>query len=224
LKKGVSNHAFFFATLNQRNTFLFAAELAGRHESHRFLTFSHICDTLFRHKTHKRQTAMETGKTRSLHIDPASEADTPLILSFIKGLAEYERLAHTVAATEESLRESLFGVRRFAEVVIARLDDQPAGFALFFHNFSTFAGKSGLYLEDLFVLPEYRGKGIGKALLIHLAKLAVERKCGRFEWVVLDWNSPAIEFYKSLGAVPLDDWRQFRLSGESLNKLAGRTL
>jgi GNAT superfamily N-acetyltransferase len=167
---------------------------------------------------------MEPTTLKTLRIDPASEADTPLILSFIKGLAEYERLADTVAATEESLRESLFGARRYAEVVIARLDDQPAGFALFFHNFSTFAGKPGLYLEDLFVLPEYRGRGIGKALLIYLAKLAVERMCGRFEWVVLDWNSPAIEFYRNLGAIPLDDWRLFRLSGESLNKLAGRAL
>ncbi len=158
--------------------------------------------------------------TTGLHIDAATEADVPLILSLIRQLAEYERLSHQVVTTEEGLREYLFGVRRYAEVVIARLDGYPVGYALFFHNFSTFAGKPGLYLEDVFVLPEYRGKGIGKALLIHLAKLAVERNCSRFEWVVLDWNSPAIEFYKGLGAVPLSDWRVFRLSGESLANLA----
>jgi GNAT superfamily N-acetyltransferase len=167
---------------------------------------------------------MNPTSSSNLRIDPATETDSSLIFTFIKGLAEYERLANTVVATEQSLRAFLFGKKRYAEVVIARWDNEPAGFALFFHNFSTFAGKPGLYLEDLFVLPEYRGKGIGKALLIYLAKLAVERGCGRFEWVVLDWNSSAIDFYRKLGAVPLDDWRQFRLSGESLNKLAGRTL
>lgn len=163
---------------------------------------------------------MESSTVKNLRIDPAAKADIPLILSFIKGLAEYERLAHQVVATEETLRESLFGRKQYAEVVIARLDDRPAGFALFFHNFSTFVGKPGLYLEDVFVLPEERGKGIGKALLVYLAKLAVERRCGRFEWMVLDWNSSAIEFYKGLGAVALNDWRLFRLSGESLTKLA----
>ncbi|HEY6951798.1 MAG TPA: GNAT family N-acetyltransferase [Bacteroidota bacterium] len=157
---------------------------------------------------------------KNLRIDPATESDTPLIVSFIKKLAEYERLADTFVATEAGIREFLFGGKRFAEVVIARLDNRPVGFALFFHNFSTFVGRPGLYLEDLFVLPDHRGKGIGKALLVYLAKLAVERKCGRFEWAVLDWNTSAIEFYKSLGAVGLDDWRIFRLSGESLAKLA----
>jgi GNAT superfamily N-acetyltransferase len=165
----------------------------------------------------------KTMATSGLHIDPASKADVPLILSFIKGLAEYERLPHQFVATETSLRESLFGTRRYAEVVIARLDGHPAGFALFFYNFSTFLAKPGLYLEDLFVLPDCRGKGIGKALLIYLAKLAVARNCGRFEWAVLDWNTSAIEFYKGLGAVPLNDWRLFRLSGESLAKLADRS-
>ena len=160
--------------------------------------------------------------TTGLHIDPASEADVPLILSLIRKLAEYERLSHQVVATEEGLREFLFGARRYAEVVIARLNDHPVGYALFFHNFSTFAGKPGLYLEDVFVLPEYRGKGIGKALLVYLAKLAVARNCSRFEWVVLDWNSSAIEFYQGLGAVPLSDWRVFRISGESLANLARR--
>ena len=129
-------------------------------------------------------------------------------------------MAGEVVATEETIREFLFGAKRYAEVLIARLDDRPAGFALFFHNFSTFVGRPGLYLEDLFVLPEYRGQGIGKALLISLARLAVERNCGRFEWMVLDWNSPAIEFYKSLGAVGMNDWRLFRLSGDALNNLA----
>ncbi|HET9913648.1 MAG TPA: GNAT family N-acetyltransferase [Anaerolineales bacterium] len=156
----------------------------------------------------------------NIHIEPASETDIPLIFTLIKEFAEYMHLSHEVAATEESLRETLFGSKRYAEVIIARLDSQTAGFAIFFHNFSTFLGKPGLYLEDLFVRPEFRGKGIGKALLIYLAKLAVERGCGRFEWSVLDWNKSAIEFYKRLGAVPLEEVRVFRLTGESLKKLA----
>jgi GNAT superfamily N-acetyltransferase len=160
--------------------------------------------------------------TTGLHIDPASEADVPLILSFIKSLAEYERLSDQVVATESSLREFLFGAREYAEVVIARLDDRPVGYALFFHNFSTFAGRPGLYLEDVFVLPEFRGKGVGKALLVYVAKVAVERNCSRLEWVVLDWNSSAIEFYKGLGAVSLSDWRLFRMTGGALAKLAHR--
>ena len=166
---------------------------------------------------------MEPRSSNNIRIEPASEGNIPLILTFIKRLADYERLAHTVVATEESLREYLFGEKRYAEVVIARLDDLPVGFALFYHNFSTFVSKPGLYLEDLFVVPEQRGKGIGNALLVYLAKLAVERKCGRFEWAVLDWNSSAIKFYESLGAVPLDDWRLFRLSGDPLTKLAKRS-
>jgi GNAT superfamily N-acetyltransferase len=156
----------------------------------------------------------------NLRIDPASESDLPLILSLIKEFAEYVRLSHEVTASEETLREMLFGSKRYAEVSIARLADRPAGFAIFFHNFSTFLGKPGLYLEDLFVLPEFRGQGIGKALLIHLARLAVERGCGRFEWSVLDWNEPAIQFYKRLGAAPLEDVTVFRLTGASLQKLA----
>lgn len=163
---------------------------------------------------------MKSHAATNIRIKPASESDIPLILFFIKGLAEYERLANEVLTTEETIREFLFGARRYAEVVIARLDDRPAGYALFFHNYSSFAGRPGLYLEDIFVLPEFRGQGIGKALLVYLAKLAVERKCGRFEWMVLDWNAPAIEFYKSLGAVSMDDWRLFRLSGEALTRLA----
>lgn len=156
----------------------------------------------------------------NLHIEPASETDIPLIYSFIREFAEYVRLSHEVAATEETLRETLFGPKRYAEVILARLDDQPVGFAIFFHNFSTFLGKPGLYLEDLFVLPKYRSMGIGKALLIYLAKLAVERGCGRFEWSALDWNESAIEFYKRLGAVSLEDVTVFRITGEALKKLA----
>jgi GNAT superfamily N-acetyltransferase len=151
-------------------------------------------------------------------IVPATERDLPLVLSFIRKLAEYEKLSHQVVATEDLLREGLFGERRVAEVVLAYLAEEPVGFALYFHNFSTFVGRAGIYLEDLFVEPHHRGKGVGKALLAHVANIAVERKCGRFEWAVLDWNTPSIEFYKSLAAVPLDDWTLFRLSGDALKK------
>ena len=153
-------------------------------------------------------------------ISIATEADLPLVLDFIRGLAEYERLAHEVVATEEKLRATLFGPRPYAECVIARWDGAPAGFALFFHNYSTFLAQPGIYLEDLFVKPEMRGKGIGRSLLRHLARLTQERNCGRLEWSVLDWNESAIGFYKSLGAVPLDDWTIFRMRGEALAKLA----
>jgi GNAT superfamily N-acetyltransferase len=156
----------------------------------------------------------------NIRIDPALDTDLPLIFTFIKKFAGFMHLSHEVLATEEILRETLFGPRRYAEVLIARLDDIPAGFAIFFHNFSTFLGRPGIYLEDLFVLPEFRSKGIGKALLTHLAKLAFERGCGRFEWAVLEWNESAMEFYKRLGAVPLDDLTIFRLTGESLQTLA----
>ena len=155
-----------------------------------------------------------------LSLRPASIADVALILSFIRDLAEYERLAHEVVATEELLRETLFGARPGAEVVIAELDGAPVGFALFFHNFSTFLGRPGLYLEDLFVRPAARGHGVGRALLARLAAIAVERGCGRFEWAVLDWNEPAIGFYRKLGAVPLDDWTVQRVTGEALRRLA----
>lgn len=144
----------------------------------------------------------------------------PLILSFIKKLAEYEKLAHLVVTTEEILRETLFGARPYAEVVIGYYKTEPVGFALFFHNFSTFLGQPGIYLEDLFVDAEQRGKGFGKALLVYLAKLALERGCGRLEWSVLDWNEPSINFYKSLGAVPLNEWTIFRLTGDALDSLA----
>lgn len=157
----------------------------------------------------------------SLLIRDATDADVPLIHHFITELAAYERLAHAVVATEDLLRETLFGPRRYAEVVIAEDEGEAVGFALFFHNFSTFVGRPGLYLEDLFVRADKRGRGYGKALLVHLAKIAIERNCGRFEWAVLDWNESAIGFYRSLGAVPQDDWTVFRVDGEALRALAG---
>jgi GNAT superfamily N-acetyltransferase len=155
-----------------------------------------------------------------LDIRAATADDVPLILKLIRALAEYEKLAHEVIATEPSLRATLFGEHPAAEVRIAQWQGKPAGFALFFHNYSTFVSKRGLYLEDLFVLPEFRGKGIGKALLVHLAGLAVERGCGRFEWSVLAWNQPAIDFYRSLGAREMSDWRIYRTDGPNLAKLA----
>lgn len=153
-------------------------------------------------------------------IRPARREDTALILQLIRELAEYEKLSHAVAATEDVLRENLFGTRPQAEVVIAEQDGETAGFALFFHNFSTFMGKRGLYLEDLYVRPNFRGKGIGKVLLKHLAKIAVDRDCGRFEWAVLDWNKPARNFYVSLGAEPVPEWDIFRVTGDALERLA----
>ena len=156
----------------------------------------------------------------SVTIRAATKDDVPIILEMIKGLAEYERLTHEVVATEESLRASLFGVRPAAEVVLAYGDRTPVGFALFFHNYSTFLGQSGLYLEDLFVVPAWRGRGVGKRLLAHLAAIAVERGCGRMEWCVLDWNESAIGFYQRLGARVLDDWRICRLTGDALSRAA----
>jgi len=150
----------------------------------------------------------------------ASGEDVPLILSFIRELAAYEKLSHEVVATEEELRESLFGERRYAEVLIAEHDRSPAGFAVFFHNFSTFLGKPGIYLEDLYVNPAFRGAGIGKKLLVYLASLAKRRGCGRLEWWVLDWNEPSIGFYMSLGATAMDDWTVYRLAGTALDDLA----
>jgi len=144
-------------------------------------------------------------------IRAACEEDVPLLLSFIRRLAEYEKLAQEVTATEEVLRDSFFGNRRVAEAVFAYAGDAPAGFAVFFHNFSTFQGRPGIYLEDLFVDPEYRGLGIGKALLGHVEGLARERECGRLQWAVLKWNQSAIDFYEKLGARPLDDWTIYRL-------------
>ena len=157
-----------------------------------------------------------------LRIDGATEQDVPLLLALIRELAEYERLADQVVATEPVMRESLFREPRGAEAVIARVDGEPAGYALWFYTFSTFLGKRGLYLEDLFVKPAWRGKGIGRALLAHLAGEAIARDCGRLEWSVLDWNEPAIGFYKGLGARPMGEWTVFRLAGEALNALAER--
>ena len=154
-------------------------------------------------------------------IRPANEADTPLILSLIHELAEYEKLSHEVTATEDDLRGSLFGSRPGAEVVIAECDGAAAGYALFFHNYSTFLCKRGVYLEDLFVRPAFRGRGVGKQLLSHLAKIAVDRGCARFEWAVLDWNESAIGFYRSLGAELMDSWTVMRVTGEALGRLAG---
>jgi GNAT superfamily N-acetyltransferase len=159
-----------------------------------------------------------TGQT--FRIERATERDVPLILDLITRLAEYERMSDQVVATEAGLRETLFGAHPSAEVILAWEGEEPAGFALFFHNYSTFLGKPGLYLEDLFVVPEFRGRGYGKALLVHLATMAVERNCGRFEWSVLDWNEPAIGFYKKLGAKPMDEWTIFRVTGETLERLA----
>jgi GNAT superfamily N-acetyltransferase len=152
----------------------------------------------------------------------ATESDVPVIGRLIRGLAEYEKLPHEVAWTEDQLRQTLFGERRYAEVLLA--EDDPSheilGFALFFHNYSTFLGKPGLYLEDLFVWPQHRGKGHGKALLRRLAELAVERGCGRLEWWVLDWNQPAIDFYRSVGAVAMDEWTVYRMTGDALIRFA----
>lgn len=153
-------------------------------------------------------------------IRPAGQEDAGLLLEFIRGLADYEKLSHEVVATPELLRKNLFE-KKCGEAVIGFYRNEPVSFALFFTSFSTFLGKPGLYLEDLFVKPEFRGKGFGKAMLIYLAKLAVERDYGRFEWSVLDWNTPAIDFYKSLGAVPMDEWTTFRLTGDALKGLAG---
>lgn len=162
----------------------------------------------------------------TIQIRPATVKDVPLILNFIKQLAAYEKLSHEVVATEEILKETLFGKRPYAEVVFAYArrtetsELEPAGMALFFFNFSTFVGRPGLYLEDLYVHEHFRGRGIGKRLLVQLAALAKERQCGRFEWVVLNWNEPSRKFYESLGARPLEEWIIHRVDGKSLDKLA----
>lgn len=160
--------------------------------------------------------------TEHLTIRPAAISDVPVILNFVRELAVYEKLLHEVVATEALFAEYLFGERPVAEVIIAEWDHKPVGFALFFHNFSTFLGRPGIYLEDLFVLTDMRGKGIGKALLTHLAAITRERQCGRLEWSVLDWNEPAIQFYRSIGAVPMDDWTVQRLTGDALTALAAQ--
>ncbi len=156
----------------------------------------------------------------TIAIRPATPDDVPLILMFLRELAAYEKLSHEVVASEADFQAALFGARPTVEAVIASLDGEAVGYALFFPNFSTFLGKPGLYLEDLYVRPAARGFGVGRELLFYLARLAVERGWGRFEWAVLDWNEPSIGFYKKLGAVPMDEWTIFRLTGEGLKKLA----
>jgi GNAT superfamily N-acetyltransferase len=156
------------------------------------------------------------------HIEPARPGDVPAVVSMIKALAEFEQLAHLCVATEDSLHAALFGPSPGVEVVVGKEADRAVAFALFFHNFSTFLGRKGLYLEDLFVEPAYRGRGYGKALLIHLARIAVARGCGRFEWAVLDWNEAALGFYRALGATVLPDWRITRLTGAALTHLAAQ--
>jgi len=155
-----------------------------------------------------------------IEITKAQEKDIPLILEFIQGLAEYERLRDSCVATEKKLRDTLFSARPDAEVIIARLDGEPMGFALFFHNYSTFLAQRGMYLEDLFVKSAARGKGVGHALLSELARIAIERNCGRLEWAVLDWNELAIDFYHRIGAKAMNEWTVFRLTGDALEKLA----
>ncbi len=154
------------------------------------------------------------------NIKSATIEDVPLILTFIKELAEFEKLLHEVTATEAILRETLFGDNPKAEVIIAYYGNNPIGFALFFHNFSTFLGKPGIYLEDLYVKPEVRGRGVGKKMLQYLAQLTLERNCGRLEWWVLDWNQQAIDFYRSIGAIAMDEWTVQRVTGDALKKLA----
>jgi len=160
-------------------------------------------------------------KTVNLDIRPATAGQVRLVLDFIREIAEYEKLTHEVVADEDILRESLFGKNRSAEVVIGYYRENPVGYAIYFYNFSSFTGRPGLYIEDIYIKPEHRGKGFGKTFLLYLARLARDRKCCRMEWSVLTWNEPAIKFYKKLGAVSMDEWRIFRLSGGALKKLAG---
>lgn len=157
----------------------------------------------------------------ALRVDPATRADVPAVYALMRGLAVYEKLEHAFVATEGDLEKALFGERPACEALVGRLDGEPVGYALFYPTYSTFLGKTNLWLEDLFVVPEARGHGLGKALLARVASLVVERGGGRLEWVVLDWNEPSIAFYKSLGATPLDDWLIYRLTGDALAALAG---
>jgi GNAT superfamily N-acetyltransferase len=156
-----------------------------------------------------------------MRIVPATPAEAPVIIEMIRGLAEYEKLSHLVTATEEQIRETLFGTHPAAEVLLAEWNGEWAGFALFFPTYSTFLAQPGIYLEDLFVKPHARGNGLGLGLITELARIAVARGCGRVEWAVLDWNEPSIRFYNRLGAVPLDEWTAYRLTGEALQNLAG---
>jgi len=156
-----------------------------------------------------------------VHLRFAQPGDSKQILQFIKSLAAYERMSKEVLATEETIRETLFGEKAYAEVIFAELNGKVVGFALFFHNYSTFVSRPGLYLEDIYIYPEYRGRGIGKRMMAYLAKLAVERDCGRFEWSCLKWNEPSLDFYASLGAETMDEWVTLRVSGKKLKNLAG---
>jgi len=165
---------------------------------------------------------MANTVTEGFVIRPAVEGDVPCILQFIRKLAEYERLSHEMVATEEMLRETLFGERKTAEVIIGEYRQSPVGFAIYFHNYSTFLGRPGIYIEDLYVNEDYRGYGFGFAMLQYIAQLARDRKCGRLEWAVLDWNEPAIRFYQKLGAVAMKDWTVYRLTGDALPRLAQR--
>ncbi len=160
--------------------------------------------------------------TPDIRINPATAADVPVILRLIKELAEYEKLADQVVADDALLRETLFGARPAAEALLAHAGDEPVGFAVYFHTFSTFLGRPGIYLEDLFVVPAWRSRGVGKRLLTRVAAIGVERGCGRMEWSVLDWNEPAIGFYKKLGARSMDEWTVYRLAGESLGRVGGK--
>jgi GNAT superfamily N-acetyltransferase len=162
---------------------------------------------------------MANSKAGSIRTRPATIDDVPAVLGFIRALAEYEKLSHAVGATEELLREHLFGPRPSAEVILAELEGSPVGFAAFFQTFSTFVGQPGIWLEDILVLPEHRGLGVGRILLREVARVAFERNAGRLEWSVLDWNTPAIEFYRKVGAVAQDDWTTYRITGESLRRL-----
>jgi len=173
-----------------------------------------------RHRRDARRTGSEHVSESAVTVREARPDDAPTILAFIRDLAGYERLAHEVVADERRLRETLFGARAYAECRLAELGGRAVGFALFFHNYSTFLARPGLYLEDLFVRPGFRGRGVGRALLRELARIAVERGCGRLEWSVLDWNEPALRFYRSLGAVALDDWTVHRLAGDALARFA----
>jgi GNAT superfamily N-acetyltransferase len=166
---------------------------------------------------------MSLNPPTQFRIEPATERDVPVILNLIKGLAEYEKLSHEVVATETSLRESLFGSRRVAEVILGYAGTEAVGFAVFFHNYSTFLGRPGIYLEDLFVLPQWRRRGLGTRLLTYVAREAVARNCGRLEWSVLDWNQSAIDFYKKLGARAMDEWTVYRVTGDALKALASKT-
>jgi GNAT superfamily N-acetyltransferase len=165
---------------------------------------------------------MNTEPKDSVQIRPAAEADAPLVWNFIRKLAEYGDLSDEVYATEDDVTQALFGPQRVAEVLLAFVGPEPAGFALYSYSFASFLGKAGIYIEDFFVEQKYRNRGIGKALLLHLAKLGRARGCGRLEWSVLNWNERAMEFYQSLGAVPMDEWTTFRLTGDALDRLAGQ--